>query len=111
MYRLADKYDLQELKQRAFRYIIRSLTVDNVAYEVFSSFTATFEDVRKVQVRFFLDNWSEIRRSESMRSVWQEIRIGRHPGFEEVWPIIALQLEYQAPVSEATRDGNAAGGA
>ncbi|OSX60020.1 hypothetical protein POSPLADRAFT_1148932 [Postia placenta MAD-698-R-SB12] len=111
VYRLADKYDLQELKQRAFRYIIRSLTVDNVAYEVFSSFTATFEDVRKVQVRFFLDNWSEIRRSESMRSVWQEIRIGRHPGFEEVWPIIALQLEYQAPVLEATRDGNAAGGA
>lgn len=37
----------------------------------------------QVQVRFFLDNWSEIRRSESMRSVWQEIRIGRHPGFEE----------------------------
>ena len=40
--------DLQELKERAFQHIIKSLTVENVAYEVFSDFSATFEDVRKV---------------------------------------------------------------
>jgi hypothetical protein len=40
--------DLQALKERAFQHIIKSLTVDNVAYEVFSDFSAAFEDVRKV---------------------------------------------------------------
>lgn len=41
--------DLADLKERAFQHIIKSLTVDNVAYEVFSDFSAAFEDVRKVR--------------------------------------------------------------
>ncbi|KAH9925561.1 uncharacterized protein B0H18DRAFT_1008984 [Fomitopsis serialis] len=102
VYRLADKLDLQELKQRAFQHIVKSLTVGNVAYEVFSTFSAAFEDVRKVQVRFFLDHWNEIRESDAMRNVWQQIRLGRHPGFEEVWPVIALNLEFKPrPVDAA----------
>ncbi|TFY58336.1 hypothetical protein EVJ58_g6485 [Rhodofomes roseus] len=52
VYRLADKLDLQELKQRAFQHIVKSLTVGNVAYEVFSTFSAAFEDVRKVTKLF-----------------------------------------------------------
>lgn len=43
--------DLQELKERAFQHIIRSLTVNNVAYEVFSDFSSAFDDVRKVRYR------------------------------------------------------------
>ncbi|KAI0084787.1 hypothetical protein BDY19DRAFT_1077254 [Irpex rosettiformis] len=101
VYRLADKLDLQELKERAFQHIVKSLTVDNVAYEVFSDFSAAFEDVRKIEVAFFLKHWSEIRGSEAMRNVWQQIRLGRHPGFEEVWPLIALNLEFKpnSPIS------------
>jgi hypothetical protein len=34
-----------------------------------------------VQVEFFLANWSEIRSSDAMRNVFQQIRLGRHPGF------------------------------
>jgi len=100
-------YDLQELKQRAFQHIIKSLTVENIAYEMFSAFTATYEDVRKVQVSFFLDNWSEIRGSDSMRTVLQQIRQGRHPGFEEVWRVIALNLEVEARPVEAHSHGTA----
>lgn len=97
-------FDLPKLKERAFQHIIKSLTVDNVAYEVFSDFSAAFEDVRKVwlvfpfpvanhstrsltmsqvEVEFFLENWSKIRSSDTMRNVWQQIRSGKHPGFEE----------------------------
>ena len=36
-----------------------------------------------MQLEFFLKNWSEIRTSNSMKAVWQQIRVGRHPGFEE----------------------------
>ncbi|EPS98449.1 hypothetical protein FOMPIDRAFT_1031468 [Fomitopsis schrenkii] len=104
VYRLSDKLDLQDLKQRAFQHIVRSLTVANVAYEVFSTFSAAFEDVRKVQVRFFLDHWNEIRVSDAMHNVWQQMRLGRHPGFEEVWPMIALNLEHKSqPVDSAEK--------
>ncbi|KDQ62554.1 hypothetical protein JAAARDRAFT_30458 [Jaapia argillacea MUCL 33604] len=102
VYRLADKLDLRELKDRAFQHIVKSLTVDNVPYEVFSTFSATFEDVRKVQVQFFLDHWADIRGSDAMRNVWQQIRLGRHPGFEEVWPMIALNLEFKPTAGDAS---------
>jgi len=95
VYRLADRLDLSDLKQRAFQFIIKSLTVENVPFEVFSTFSAAFEEVRKVQVKYFLDNWSAIRASDAMKNVWQQIRLGRHPGYEEVWPLIAQNLEFK----------------
>jgi len=94
-YRLADRLDLRELKERAAQHISKSLTVDNIAYEVFSPFAATFEEIRQVQVNFFLTHWQDIRSSDSMRNVWQQIRNGRHPGFEEVWPVIVQSLEFK----------------
>jgi hypothetical protein len=48
VYRLADKLDLPALKLRAFQHIIGDLTSQNVPAEVFSRFSSTFEDVRKV---------------------------------------------------------------
>lgn len=104
VYRLADRLDLGDLKQRAFQFIIKSLTVENVPYEVFSTFSTAFEEVRKVQINFFLDNWSAIRASGSMRNIWQQIRLGRHPGYEEVWPLIAQNLEYK-PQQDAASGG------
>ncbi|KAG1774866.1 hypothetical protein EV702DRAFT_974138 [Suillus placidus] len=103
VYRLADKLGLLDLKERAYQHIQKSLTVDNIPYEVFSPFSATFSDVRKVQVNFFLEHWGDIRSSDAMRSVWQQIRIGRHPGFEEVWPLIAQHLEFN-PKTGGTGD-------
>jgi hypothetical protein len=99
-YRIADKLDLRELKERAAQHIFKSLTVDNIAYEVFSPFAAAFEEIRKVQINFFLTNWGDIRASESMRNVWQQLRSGRHAGFEGVWPVIASSLEFKPKPSD-----------
>jgi hypothetical protein len=48
VYRLADKLDLPALKLRAFQHIVGQLTAHNIPAEVFSRFSSTFEDVRKV---------------------------------------------------------------
>jgi hypothetical protein len=48
VYRLADKLDLPALKLRAFQHIIAGVTAQNIPAEVFSRFSSTFEDVRKV---------------------------------------------------------------
>ncbi|KZT42659.1 hypothetical protein SISSUDRAFT_1041276 [Sistotremastrum suecicum HHB10207 ss-3] len=104
-YRLADMLDLTELKTRAFQHIVKSLTVHNVAYEMFSSFSARFEEVRTIQIDFFLSHWAEIRGSEVMRTIWQQIRGGRHPGFEQVWPLIAMNLEFK-PTAPQPRAGD-----
>jgi len=50
VYRLADKLDLPALKLRAFQHISSQLTAQNIPAEVFSRFSSTFEDVRKVRL-------------------------------------------------------------
>ncbi|KAF8195411.1 hypothetical protein BJ912DRAFT_956877 [Pholiota molesta] len=95
IYRIADRLDLTELKERAAEHITKSLTVENIAYEVFSPFAAAFETIRKVEIDFFLAHWQEIRASDTMKHVWLQIRNGRHPGFEEVWPVIVQSLEFK----------------
>ena len=92
---------LLDLKQRACQHIIRSLTVSNVPYEVFSSFSAAYDEVRKVEIEFFLEKWDEIRTGDGLKTVWQQIRHGRHPGFEEIWPLIAQHLVYK-PLQDPT---------
>ncbi|KAI6042698.1 hypothetical protein EDC04DRAFT_2966012 [Pisolithus marmoratus] len=94
VYRLADKLGLLELKERASQHIQKSLNVENIPYEVFSPFSATFPDIRRVQVKYFLEHWAEVRASEGMQTVWHQIRRGRHPGFEEIWPVIVENLEF-----------------
>ncbi|KAG6833432.1 hypothetical protein H0H87_006798 [Tephrocybe sp. NHM501043] len=130
MYRLADRIDLPELKARAAqvisircvsnllnevlillsKHIVKSLSVDNIAYEIFSPFAAAFDDIRKIEVDYFLAHWREIRASDSMRNVWQQIRNGRHPGFEEVWPVIASNLEFQPSQKKASSKGGETAG-
>nr|XP_018265738.1 uncharacterized protein I303_02110 [Kwoniella dejecticola CBS 10117]OBR87896.1 hypothetical protein I303_02110 [Kwoniella dejecticola CBS 10117] len=95
IYRLADKLDLPALKLRAFQHILGGLTAGNVPAEVFSKFSSTYEDVRKVQVAFFLRHWGEIKKSETMSGIWTQIRNGKHVGFEEVWPLIVGQLDFR----------------
>ncbi|KAI0669174.1 hypothetical protein C8Q78DRAFT_1042001 [Trametes maxima] len=91
VYRLADRLDLQDLKERAFQHIIKSLTVHNVANEAFSAFSAAFEDVRKVEIAFMFQHWMEVRKG-ALTSIGQQLRLGKLPGFEEVWPMIIQNL-------------------
>ncbi|CAH7667576.1 hypothetical protein BY996DRAFT_4579384 [Phakopsora pachyrhizi] len=97
IYRLADKLNLVDLKARAYDHITKSLTVQNIPLEVFSSFTSAFEEVRRVEVRFMLQNWNEVREGRSMRKVLDSMRDGAkiYPGFSEVWSMVLSNLEYK----------------
>lgn len=48
IYRLADKLDLPALRLRAYQHICSELTSQNIPAEVFSRFSSTFDEVRKV---------------------------------------------------------------
>jgi hypothetical protein len=39
--------------------------------------------MKQVQVAFFLKHWAEIKKSDNMTHIWQQIRLGKHVGFEE----------------------------
>ncbi|KAI0929768.1 hypothetical protein AcV7_010398 [Taiwanofungus camphoratus] len=52
MYRLADKYDLQELRQLAIDDIRSKLSADNILTELFSRFTSRYPEIQQLQVDF-----------------------------------------------------------
>lgn len=109
VYRLADKLDLPALKLRAFQHIISQLTPYNIPAEVFSRFSTMFDEVRKVscrlrfttdiqvQLAYFLKNWAEIKKSDTMKTIWSQIRTGKHVGFEEggwwSWPSSGISAD------------------
>ncbi|GJN87729.1 hypothetical protein Rhopal_000684-T1 [Rhodotorula paludigena] len=127
IYRLSDKMDLAELKERAYEHIVSSLTAQNIVYEVFGSFSSRFDEIRRVEVAFLLDKWNEVRSSVQMRKVFDYLRndlgrptgsgTSRFPGFEDVWLEIVQNLEVRvvppsvapAPVSVSAGGGSSVG--
>ncbi|GAA5908157.1 hypothetical protein JCM6882_005959 [Rhodosporidiobolus microsporus] len=107
IYRLADKMGLQELKERANEHIVKSLTAENIVYEVFGSFSQRFDEIRQVEIAFLLQHWNTVRASPQMREVFDYLRTGRFPGFEDVWIELVQCLE----VRPSSGMGIGAGGA
>ncbi|KAF7288742.1 hypothetical protein MIND_01419400 [Mycena indigotica] len=66
MYKLADKHGLAELKLLAFEAIRARLSVDTIVHEVFSNFTAIFDEVKTMQVAFLRANLHTPAVRESM---------------------------------------------
>ncbi|GAA6001236.1 hypothetical protein JCM10207_007478 [Rhodosporidiobolus poonsookiae] len=112
IYRLADKMGLTELKERAYEHIVKSLNAQNIVYEVFGSFSQRFDEIRRVEIAFLLEKWNDVRSSSQMRKVFEFLRSGRFPGFEDVWLELVANLEVKLPpaVVAAPVQG-AAGGA
>ncbi|POV94356.1 hypothetical protein PSHT_16261, partial [Puccinia striiformis] len=103
IYRLADKLNLTELKSRAFEHITRSLTVQNIPMEVFSSFTSAYEEIRKIEVNYMLTNWNEVRDGRSMKTVLKMLSDGGKvcSGFSEIWSVLLSNLEFKPKVIDS----------
>lgn len=97
VYRLADKLNLIELKSRAFEHITRSLTVQNIPMEVFSSFTSAYEEIRKIEVNYMLAHWNEVRDGRSIKKVLKMLSDGGKvcSGFSEIWSVLLSNLEFK----------------
>lgn len=95
MYRLADKLDIPDLKQRAQDHIAMSLTIQNIVWEVFSGFTAHYPDILKMETDFLLKYWPQVKRINAMKSIF--LRHSAHPGLAQVWPHLLECLEYKRP--------------
>ena len=105
MYRLADKLQIPELKERAKQELANNLTVDNIVWEVFSGFNSQFPAIRQMETDFLLKHWSEVKGTEVMKSIFS--RPSAHPGLADIWPHLLSQLEFRGPSSgvEAKSEG------
>ncbi|KAF9779861.1 hypothetical protein BJ322DRAFT_346991 [Thelephora terrestris] len=59
IYRLADKYDIPTLKERAMAHIRNNLDHCDIVGEIFSSFTYFFPEILSMQVSFLVNKMNE----------------------------------------------------
>lgn len=57
MYKLADKINMKELKVKSLNFLINNLNLVNLPYEVFSNFSMSFAEVKKVEIEMMLAHW------------------------------------------------------
>ncbi|GAA5988136.1 hypothetical protein JCM5350_002196 [Sporobolomyces pararoseus] len=76
MYRLADLYDMEDLRDLSLDFIVRSLTVENAAYELFSPLSFDYEAVQKPILEFFVKNWRAVRRTDGFKAVLKQFSLG-----------------------------------
>ncbi|BGP15725.1 hypothetical protein JCM10213_007980 [Rhodosporidiobolus nylandii] len=80
LYRLADRYLLDDLKKLAKNSIVKGLTVQNAAYEAFSGLSRDSEDVQKDIVEFVLKNWKEVKLTRAWSQAIELLEEGQLSG-------------------------------
>ncbi|GAA5903730.1 hypothetical protein JCM6882_003398 [Rhodosporidiobolus microsporus] len=80
MFRLADRYLLDELKEIAQGFILRSLTVENVAYELFCSLSLDYDGHRDKVLECLLENWDDVKKTRAWSHSMEVLEEGRLPG-------------------------------
>ncbi|GAA5910673.1 BTB/POZ domain-containing protein [Sporobolomyces salmoneus] len=93
MYRLADCYDIEELKSLTKDRILRSLTVETVAYELFSPLSIEYEEIQKPVLAFFVENWKEVKKTTAFKNILDKIAAGElaqaRELIEKVWTMMS----------------------
>ncbi|KAK7008053.1 hypothetical protein R3P38DRAFT_3027177 [Favolaschia claudopus] len=77
MYRLADRFGLEDLKALALKSIKAQLSPDNIIHEVFSSFTSLYPEIVDLEVEFLLKHLPSLK--EDMEKMLKDICGGTRP--------------------------------
>jgi hypothetical protein len=105
LYRIADKLDLQQIKDQAFEAIKASLTAENVASELFSSFASLFPEVRKAEMAYLLEHWDTVSHSDTMTKDFNPFRDDRPgQGNKEIFVTLLQSLQPKPPKSGKKED-------
>ncbi|GAA5827155.1 hypothetical protein JCM5353_001005 [Sporobolomyces roseus] len=94
MFRLADCYGLEELRGLAKGRIERSLTVENVAYELFSPLSFDYDEIRDLAFEFFKKHWAEVKTTKALDIVLKKNSEGELPDAHELIKKILLEMDF-----------------
>lgn len=105
VYRLADALHLDTLKKRALDHLTAQLSMQTYLHELFSPFTARYEEVRKLEMLAVVKHWDELRGSDALREKMVDVASGRLPHASYVLGDLLLRTSIREEVdSVATTD-------
>ncbi|ORY48425.1 hypothetical protein BCR35DRAFT_310872 [Leucosporidium creatinivorum] len=76
VYRLAHLLSLVDLQDLALASINSQLTIDNVAYELFSEVTSVYDEIAAAVVAFASKHWAEVKQSSAMKEMESRVLRG-----------------------------------
>ncbi|CAK5264166.1 unnamed protein product [Mycena citricolor] len=80
MYKLADKFDLADLKTRSMNFIKGQLSPENIVHEAFSTFTSLFEEIQAIEVQYLMTQLKKPGVSERMADMIDMVNNGERRG-------------------------------
>ncbi|KAJ7261628.1 hypothetical protein C8J57DRAFT_1134393 [Mycena rebaudengoi] len=105
MYKLADRFELNELKAVALQSLRSQFSADNIVREAFSTFTSLFPEIQDIEVEFLICHLPNLALgiNEMLRSVCD----GAKPHCFDVLRKIACRSEGGPPVPRSRRASSA----
>ncbi|GAA6041201.1 hypothetical protein JCM8097_008340 [Rhodosporidiobolus ruineniae] len=70
VYALADKLGDEDLKLRAKEAIVNAYTVDNIMYELISTFTSRYDELQTATLSFARSNWDKVTATPAFERVF-----------------------------------------
>ncbi|GAA5954728.1 hypothetical protein JCM3765_003870 [Sporobolomyces pararoseus] len=74
VYKLAHFLSLPALQELALNELSRQLTTDNVLLELLSGITSVYDEIRKLEVDFAVENKKEVKRSKGFKDTMEKLR-------------------------------------
>lgn len=100
VYRLAHFLELATLRDEALDAFKTGLTVDNVAHQLFSSTSDSYDEIRSAAATFAADHWDDVEGTERMKEMMAKVdaREVDHGG-------VVMKAVAEALVAKARRGG------
>ncbi|GAA5957289.1 hypothetical protein JCM3765_000414 [Sporobolomyces pararoseus] len=92
LYRLADKLDVPEVKKLTKLAIVNGLTVENVLYELISTFSYHYPEMQEAALTFALEHWEKVKLTSAFQQVITGSCLGRIEGANEIWMKLLMKL-------------------
>ncbi|KAH9943907.1 hypothetical protein B0H21DRAFT_747540 [Amylocystis lapponica] len=96
IYRLADKMNLELLRDCAIKYLQSRLSVGNILEEVFSVFTSRYEEVQKMEFAVMMQHWDNLRGTSALSAWLARITSGDYPHASWVLQAWSIRLPSSA---------------
>ncbi|CCM03801.1 uncharacterized protein FIBRA_05949 [Fibroporia radiculosa] len=92
IYRLAHKLELEGLRKLALQFLESQLTPDILLTEVFSEFTARYEEIKEMELALVVRYWSLLKSSAAFKDKMVQVTSGRVPFAADIISEIMLRV-------------------
>ncbi|GAA5844454.1 hypothetical protein JCM5353_000205 [Sporobolomyces roseus] len=104
MFRLADCYEITELRELSKSRILRSLTVENVAYELFSPLSFDYDEIQEAVLGYFNEHWAEVKSTKALETVLEKFAAGELPEALDLIKKVWLAMEPSKKSGDAVEE-------